>query len=252
MKNLHFKAMAVLVMAASLIGSLIIGCTSANALTNLSAITLSPGANGFIVAELQSYLSTNSKQDYFHNPGGTFTTYFGKITDASLKQWQHANRLKPTGTITVGSSEWNRLVSQAQLPPTPPNISEISVAAAKLSGWAIDANKEPSVVSVLRYNAATKQLTIPWSSPAAYGDLRGPQYVTADGVFQIYLKSVRYYSQEYSTMMYWVSFFDGSEALHYDGLWPSHGCVHIAVQTVAETIEQAAPLGTTVVVYGAI
>ena len=53
-------------------------------------------------------------------------------------------------------------------------------------------------------------------------------------------------------MMYWVSFFDGSEALHYDGLWPSHGCVHIADQSVAETIEQDAPMGTTVVVHGVI
>jgi peptidoglycan hydrolase-like protein with peptidoglycan-binding domain len=252
MKNLQFKAIAGLVMVASLIGNLVISNTPAKAPTNPSAVTLSKGSSGFIVAELQTYLSTNSKHDYFHNPDGTFTIYFGKITTMALKQWQRTNRLKPTGTITVGSADWNRLISQAQLPPIPPNISEIAVAAAKLNGWAIDANKDPSVVSVLRYNAVTKQLKIPWFSPAAYGDLRGPQYVTADGVFQIYLQSVTYYSQAYSTMMYWVSFFDGSEALHYDGLWPSHGCVHIAIQAVAETIEQDAPLGTIVVVHGVI
>jgi len=252
MRNLQIKAIAVLVLAVGLIGSLVISSVPANAAARTSAVTLSKGDSGFIVAELQSYLGTNSKHDYFHNPGGTFTTYFGEITYTALKQWQRANHLKPSGTITVGSPEWKLLVRQAQLPPIPPNISEISVAAAKLNGWAIDANKSPSVVSVLRYNAATKKLEIPWSSPAAYGDLRGPQYVTADGVFQIYLKAVEYYSQAYSTMMYWVSFFDGGEALHYDGLWPSHGCVHIAVQLVAETIEQEAPLGTTVVVHGVI
>jgi hypothetical protein len=48
--------------------------------------------------------------------------------------------------------------------------------------------------------------------------------------------------------MRWAACFNGGQCFHYDGLYASHGCVHIPSITAAKYIHDL-PYGTRVVVH---
>ena len=78
-----------------------------------------------------------------------------------------------------------------------------------------------------------------------------PGLETTPGVWNVYLKSLRFYSQEYDSWMPWTSFFHGGEGLHgYEEVpaYPaSHGCVRLSMPE-APWVYGFAAMGTTVVV----
>jgi hypothetical protein len=58
-----------------------------------------------------------------------------------------------------------------------------------------------------------------------------------------------FYSKEFNNApMHYAACFNGGQCLHYDGLFPSHGCIHIPSMTTARYIGSL-PIGTTVVVH---
>src|SRR5664280_2551640 len=79
-----------------------------------------------------------------------------------------------------------------------------------------------------------------------------PGLETTPGVWHVYLKSLRFYSQEYDSWMPWTSFFHGGEGLHgYEEVpaYPaSHGCVRLSMPE-APWVYDFATMGTTVYVY---
>jgi hypothetical protein len=134
----------------------------------------------------------------------------------------------------------------------PTYLSPQSVKIARQHGWAVDASKLPAMVTVLHYNSATKRVSVTLSIQAAFGgNIGGVQYSTENGVYRIYLKKGSgFVSTLYpGAKMAWATFFHGGEAFHHDGLFPSHGCVHIPSMTAAKYIHDL-PMGTTVVVHG--
>ncbi len=79
-----------------------------------------------------------------------------------------------------------------------------------------------------------------------------PGLETTPGVWRVYLKSLHFYSQKYSSWMPYTSFFNGGEGLHgYEEVpsYPaSHGCVRLSMPE-APWVYDFATMGTTVIVY---
>jgi hypothetical protein len=79
-----------------------------------------------------------------------------------------------------------------------------------------------------------------------------PGLETTAGVYHVYLKSLRFYSQEYDSWMPWTSFFNAGQGLHgYEEVpsYPaSHGCVRLSMPE-APWVYDFATMGTTVIVY---
>ena len=79
-----------------------------------------------------------------------------------------------------------------------------------------------------------------------------PGYATTPGVWTVYLKSLRFWSQQYSSWMPYASFFHNGEGLHGYGDVPaypaSHGCVRLPMPE-APWVYQFAYSGSTVFVY---
>ena len=79
-----------------------------------------------------------------------------------------------------------------------------------------------------------------------------PGLETTSGVYHVYLKSLRFYSQEYDSWMPWTSFFNAGQGLHgYEEVpaYPaSHGCVRLSMPE-APWVYAFATMGTPVFVY---
>jgi N-acetylmuramoyl-L-alanine amidase len=79
-----------------------------------------------------------------------------------------------------------------------------------------------------------------------------PGLETTPGVYHVYLKSLRFYSQEYDSWMPYTSFFNAGQGLHgYEEVpaYPaSHGCVRLSMPE-APWVYDFAAMGTTVIVY---
>ncbi|HEU5004511.1 MAG TPA: L,D-transpeptidase family protein [Candidatus Saccharimonadales bacterium] len=226
----------------------LVAAICANSSLAASPARLQPGSNGSSVTVLQQDLHMNVHADYY---GSAFDGAFGPLTMSGLQRWQKAEGYRPTGWIVVGSSQWNKLRSEATVERLPSYISQTAISAARQSGWAVDASKSPAIVSVLRLNPVTKNVTVALSTPVAYaGNIDGVQYTTHDGVFHIYAKfGPDFVSREYNNApMPYAACFNGGQCLHYDGLFPSHGCIHIPSMSYARYINRL-PRGTTVVVH---
>lgn len=79
-----------------------------------SQAVLRAGITSGFVAELQRLLDANTSRDYFGDAAaGPYSTLFLADTEAALKAWQSAQGLTPTGIITTGSPQWQRLQGQA-------------------------------------------------------------------------------------------------------------------------------------------
>lgn len=222
-------------------------CITASALA-APAVRLQYGSSGPAVTVLQTNLHRNMHADLYP---GSLDSQFGPATKAGLIRWQKLQSYKPTGTIVIGSSQWNKLRQQATVDRLAGYISQTAINAARQSGWSVDASKSPAIVSVLHRDTASNQVTVALSTPVAYaGSIGGVQYTTYDGVFQIYAEfGPDFVSREYNNApMPYAACFNGGQCLHYDGLFPSHGCIHIPSWSYAQYIDRL-PIGTTVVVH---
>jgi hypothetical protein len=208
-------------------------------------LVLRAGSSSPAVLQLENYLHSNVQSDYYK---GVLDGIFGRQVNAGLRGWQSAAGYKPTGTITFGSRQWNTLRSQATVTRLAGYISQAAINGTRQTGWAVDASKSPSIVTVLHYVGGIVQATA--SIAASYGDARGPLYVTTPGVFTIYAQmGYDFYSRKYDNApMHWAACFNGGQCLHYDPLTTSHGCIHIPSMPLARFIGSL-PVGTTVVVH---
>jgi hypothetical protein len=211
---------------------------------------LERGMSGANVKRLEEYLDNAHRADFYDNPVGGYDRDFGSDVESGLRQWQHATGHAVTGRVQLGSRQWMQLKREATRSRMPHGVDRRAFRAAKHDGWAVDASKDPSRVWVLHYQKSTKQVLVTLSIAASYGDARGPQYVTAEGVWHIYRKEGRdYTSTQYKgAPMPWATFFHGGQALHEDPLTTSHGCIHIPSYTAAKYIHDL-PYGTAVVVH---
>lgn len=213
-----------------------------------AATTLRIGSLGASVAQLQAALHANQRGDFYRSAidGG-----FGPLTRIGLTRWQRVASFATTGTITVGSRQWQQLRSEATISRLPGYIDRRSVAAARKGGWVVDASKSPAMVNVLHYDLNLGRVVVALSIAAAYGgNIGGVQYTTANGVFHIYAEfGAGFVSRLYNNApMPYAACFNGGQCLHYDGLFPSHGCIHIPSWSAARYIDRL-PIGTAVVVH---
>jgi hypothetical protein len=226
-------------------------CFAQTALAGSPASSLRVGSNGPAVTQLEQNLHANQRMDLY---GGTFDGDFGPLTRAGLRSWQKLAGYPVTGSITVGSRQWNQLRREATVSRLAGYISRSAISAARSEGWAVDASKAPGVVSVLHYDPATSLVVVTLSISAAYGGYKaddGITHNTTNGVFRIQAE----YGPDFVSHLYnnapmpYAACFNGGQCLHYDGLYPSHGCIHIPSMSAAIYINRL-PLGTTVVVHG--
>ena len=213
-----------------------------------SAASLRDGSHGAAVTQLQQYLHANQRADFY---GGGFDGAFGPATKAGLQRWQAAAGYLPSGSVATGSRQWIQLHREAVISRLAGYISQTAITAARQTGWAVDASKAPSVVSVLRYSGGTVQVAL--SISAAYGGYKADDnitHTTYDGTFPIYAEyGADFVSREYNNApMPYAACFNGGQCLHYDGLFPSHGCIHIPSWSAARYIDSL-PIGTTVAVH---
>lgn len=207
-------------------------------------------SHGRAVTQLEQLLNANQRMDLY---GGTFDGDFGPMVNAGLKSWQKLAGYPATGSITTGSRQWNQLRREAAVERLPAYISQTAVQAARQEGWAIDASKSPGMVSVLRYDPSLKLVVVTLDISAAYGGYKaddGITHQTTDGLFRIQYKGgYDYMSNLYpGAYMRWAACFNGGQCFHYDGLYASHGCVHIPTLPAAKYIHDL-PYGTRVVVH---
>lgn len=224
-------------------------CLAQGALAGTPA-RLHPGSQGNAVTLLEQYLHANKRMDLY---GGAIDGAFGPLADAGLRSWQKLAGYPVTGTIAVGSRQWNQLRREAAVERLPAYISQTAVQAARQEGWAIDASKSPGMVSVLRYDPSLKLVVVTLDISAAYGGYKaddGITHQTTDGLFRIQYKGgYDYMSNLYpGAYMRWAACFNGGQCFHYDGLYASHGCVHIPTLPAAKYIHDL-PYGTRVVVH---
>jgi len=215
-----------------------------------SPARLHSGSHGPSVTKLEQYLHANQRMDLY---GGTFDGDFGPMSNAGLKSWQKLAGYHVTGAISVGSRQWNQLRREATVSRLASYISQTAISAARAGGWAVDASKAPGVVSVLHYDPATRLVVVTLSISAAYGGYKaddGITHSTTDGAFRIYAEyGPDFVSRTYDNApMPYAACFNGGQCLHYDGLYSSHGCIHIPSMSAARYIDQL-PIGTTVVVH---
>jgi hypothetical protein len=174
------------------------------------------------------------------------------MVNTGLKSWQKLAGYPVTGSITVGSRQWNQLRREATVSRLASYISQSAIQAARDESWAIDASKSPGVVSVLHYDRSLRLVVVTLSISAAYGGYKaddGITHSTTDGLFRIQARYPRdFMSQKYHAPMPWAACFNGGQCFHYDGLYASHGCVHIPSMPAAKYIHDL-PIGTRVVVH---
>jgi hypothetical protein len=213
---------------------------------------LHAGSQGTPVTTLQQYLHANQRADMY---AGAIDSAFGPLTKYGLAYWQKHAGYRPSGSIAVGSRQWNQLKSEAVVTRLAGYISRSAINAARQYGWAVDASKSPGMVSVLHYTGGTVQVAL--SISAAYGGYKSDDntvHNTDDGVFRIFAEHDKYYTAHVpgkpwnGAPMPYATCFNGGDCLHYDGLYPSHGCIHIPSMPAAEYINSL-PYGTTVVVH---
>jgi hypothetical protein len=131
-------------------------------------------------------------------------------------------------------------------------VSPYSYNAALYRYWAVDVNKEQDVLRVLWGHRGHVYIS-DQTAIATGGWIGGVHYVTPDGVFAIYAKGgpntrVHCRCAWNGAPMPWATYFYRGDAIHQDGLFPSHGCVHVPSWYLAERIHNL-PYGTTVVVH---
>jgi len=228
-------------------------CFAASAIAS-TPTRLASGSTGSAVVRLQQFLHMSQRGDFY---AGSFDGDFGPLTGSGLRNWQKSAGYRPSGSVTVGGSQWNRLRREATVDRLAGYISKTAVQAARREGWAVDASKSPAIVSVLRYDPALRQVLVTLSISAAYGGYKsddGVTHVTYDGVFRIFAEHDQYYTAHVpgkpwnGAPMPYAACFNGGDCLHYDGLFPSHGCVHIPSWSAAKYIDRL-PIGTVVVVH---
>lgn len=223
-----------------------------------TGIVLQNGSKNTYVTQLQTWLY-QSKRGVFYGGTCNFDQNFGPHTLQALENWQKATSQPTTGKITVGSTQWQMLQAEATANRLLAGVDPRSVAAAKANGLAIDGSKSPSCVRVLQADPTAPQgVKIVVSISASYAgqalgtDHQYHNYVTPNGTFRLYyrdpLGANAYSSTYFHAPMPWAVYFNGGVAFHYDGLSPSHGCVHIPSMDIAHYL-YTLPLGTTVVIH---
>jgi hypothetical protein len=229
-------------------------CFTASSVAAPAASGLRQGSQGTSVTQLQRFLHMNSRGDFY---GGAFDGVFGPVTSTGLKHWQTAAGFRATGTVAVGSRQWNKLRHEATVDRLASYISATAIQAARQGNWAVDASKSPAIVTVLHYDSAIRGVVVALSIAAAYGGYKvddGVVHSTGNGVFRIFAEHDQYYTAHVpgkpwnGAPMPYAACFNGGDCLHYDGLFPSHGCIHIPSWSAAKYIDSL-PLGTTVVVH---
>lgn len=215
-----------------------------------SPASLHAGSHSPYVTQLEQYLHANRRMDLYKGP---FDGVFGPMTNSGLRTWQKLAGYPMTGSIAVGSSQWNQLRREATVERLAGYINQSAIQAAGRAGWAVDASKSPGVVSVLHYDRSLRLVVVTLSISAAYGGYKaddGITHSTTNGVFRIYARfGPDFVSRTYDNApMPYAACFNGGQCLHYDGLYPSHGCIHIPSMTAAKYINSL-PIGTTVVVH---
>ena len=224
---------------------------------NAASVTLKQGVDRPAVKTLQQYLDNSAKGDFFTYSAGVYTTYFGSATAGGLKRWQNAMGYDSTGIITVGDGQWNQLKQQYRpLSATLRTIDHRTLAWAKSQDKAIDINKRTRKLALVTYNKTTKQYRVAQALDVRVGDARGPQYVTRDGDWKIYLKEVNHYSTLYNVNMPYSMFFSGGEAIHYSADFArvgyssaSHGCANIRNKQGMASLYKNSFVGEHVVVH---
>lgn len=227
---------------------------SANASSRFTPVKLRSGMKTPAVAVLQQYLRLNTHGNFYQARNG-YDGIFGPGTEAGLKKWQRREGYNPTGWITIGSSQWNRLRHEEMEFRLPDYLDPQAVGAARQNGWAVDASKSPGMVNVLHFDARKRKMTATLSIAASYGGfIDGKDRPSTNGVFHIFAEHGPDYTAHVpgkpwdGAPMPYATCYNGGECLHEDGLFVSHGCIHIPSYDAARYIN-GLPLGTTVVVH---
>ena len=233
-------------------------CCAQTALAG-SPARLHLGSHGSSVTRLQQYLHANRRMDLY---GGTFDGDFGPMSNAGLKSWQKLAGYPVTGTISVGSRQWNQLRREATISRLPQGVSRVSVKAAMRNGWSVDASKATYMLYLLHYDSQSGLVSVALSSPTSFGGCNSDGcFVTPEGVFSVCRKAgpdeVSHTWKDsagnpapmpWAVYMYIGDRCSGT-AIHYDPLGNSHQCVHVPVMWEAQYINQHMPIGSLVVIH---
>lgn len=169
---------------------------------------------------------------------------FGPGTRAAVVALQARYGLVTDGV--VGPGTWQVWSEKGSMKSVLASFDSRTKAAAKKNGWAIELHLHGNEGStrVLHYSAGKWSLPVASPSSSAgwardkHGVLR--YYTTCTGVYYLGKPDplgINAYSSEYHhAAMAWARYWCGGEAFHQDGLYASHGCVHLPSYADAELI----------------
>jgi hypothetical protein len=175
---------------------------------------------------------------------GPITGYFGQLTLAAVRKFQHSQLLLPSGVVDART--WERL---------------IRVSTARRGGW----STLPSVCRSAGWHTCYSRSTheqftlysgIWWNAWL----VRGGSYTlqTVRGTYRVYWQDIDHRSSLFNgAPMPYSQFFYGGEAIHGSAtmLHPlvghSHGCVNMYIEDAAELWRLTAGKQHVVTVYGA-
>ncbi len=164
-------------------------------------------------------------------PSGAVTGKADYRTSQALMAFQAWNGLSRDGVAGVATRK--KLATASAPTPRPENVSGHYVEVYRSLGVALCIDGGTLVRAV---HCSTGR----------------PGLATTPGVWTVYLKSLRFWSQQYSSWMPYASFFHNGEGLHgYEDVpaYPaSHGCVRLPMPE-APWVYQFASMGTTVFVF---
>lgn len=147
---------------------------------------------------------------------------FGVITKGETRGFQIQNGITNTGNI--GPKTWKALRRATSNHGLAPVCKTMMIGAC--------VNKHAKTVTLIRHGRAE------FSFGAQFGDPRGPQFRTDEGLFKVQSKNIDAVSYQYGNApMPYAVFYNGGEAFHSypDLLTPSHGCDHLLPNNARKT-----------------
>lgn len=238
-RTLLFTGLVLAVVAASAMPATAVETKSC---TNSTAVSARPnlrqGDQGSCVVVAQKLLESEGAFK-----AGYYSTNFGPLTDAAVRQVQRQAGITVDGII--GPVTWGVLTdgkaggtAPAPAAPTPGTASSNLPAKCQTNSKTICIVKGAGSRATLY---AVQNKAVVKSFPARTGDARGEQFVTTEGTFQVFWKNKDHVSSIYDVAMPYSMFFNGGQAIHYsanfaahDYRGSSHGCVNLKSMNDAE------------------
>ena len=175
---------------------------------------------------------------------GLVTSYFGNLTEASVKKFQKANGLTANGRVS--RTTWTKLVDKTgriKITSASPKLDK----RCKVRGRSLCIDKKTDKL----YYMENSKVVRTFDARFGCANMR-----TREGQFSVLWKSRNHVSSIYHTPMPYAMFFSGGQAVHYSADFAargyngcSHGCVNIRNKAGIAWVFDRVRNGDRVVVY---